>query len=297
MSLNGLDASEVNEAYQSALGEGGGWFLLKYSTRDEVVLLKRGSGGVIDIRDSITHHDEQSPLYGFVHYRRRKVILKYVPEATSRLLQARVTVHFQSVTEKFTPYDTVFSFATAKGLNDVALSSACSLHTAAASIKSSSDSLRQRGLSEIAEDASEHQPPEVEFPSENQTGDTQSVVSALQTRPERTDSLSTTPAATPLPLDEQKNSHSPLRRTRNTDKALPPTPREAKEPKATTRNALEDTFLDSRPSVEGRPSMQSMRPSLRSMRTSYEYRPKVKLGPRPSMESSNHMHSTDREMD
>lgn len=279
------------------------------------MLLKRGSGGVIDIRDSITHHDEQSPLYGFVHYRRRKVILKYVPEATSRLLQgmstmqlfgypvadaghvARVTVHFQSVTEKFTPYDTVFSFATAKGLNDVALSSACSLHTAAASIKSSSDSLRQRGLSEIAEDASEHQPPEVEFPSENQTGDTQSVVSALQTRPERTDSLSTTPAATPLPLDEQKNSHSPLRRTRNTDKALPPTPREAKEPKATTRNALEDTFLDSRPSVEGRPSMQSMRPSLRSMRTSYEYRPKVKLGPRPSMESSNHMHSTDREMD
>ena len=26
MSLNGLDAVEVNEAYQSALGEGGGWY-------------------------------------------------------------------------------------------------------------------------------------------------------------------------------------------------------------------------------------------------------------------------------
>lgn len=26
MSLNGLDATAVNEAYQSALGEGGGWF-------------------------------------------------------------------------------------------------------------------------------------------------------------------------------------------------------------------------------------------------------------------------------
>lgn len=26
MSLNGLDATVVNEAYQSALGEGGGWF-------------------------------------------------------------------------------------------------------------------------------------------------------------------------------------------------------------------------------------------------------------------------------
>lgn len=297
MSLNGLDASEVNEAYQSALGEGGGWFLLKYTARDEVKLLKRGSGGVIDIRDSITNHDEQSPLYGFVHYRRRKVILKYVPEGTSRLLQARVTVHFQSITEKFTPYDTVFSFATAKGLNDVALSSACSLHTAAASIKSSSDSLRQRGLSEIAEDVSEHQPPELELPSEKQTEDPPSGVPTLQTRPERSDSLLTTTAATPLPSDERTKSNSPSRRRRNTDKALPPTPRETKETKATTRNALEDTFLDSRPSIEGRPSIQSLRPSIRSMRTSYEYRPKIKLGPRPSIESSKYMHSPDREID
>ena len=28
MSLNGLEAVEVNEAYQSALGEGGGWFVI-----------------------------------------------------------------------------------------------------------------------------------------------------------------------------------------------------------------------------------------------------------------------------
>jgi hypothetical protein len=27
MSLNGLDGTEVIEAYQSALGEGGGWFV------------------------------------------------------------------------------------------------------------------------------------------------------------------------------------------------------------------------------------------------------------------------------
>lgn len=62
-------------------------FLLKYETRDEVKIFKRGSGGVVDIRESIAQYDEQSPLYGFVHYRRRKVILKYVPEGTSRLLQ------------------------------------------------------------------------------------------------------------------------------------------------------------------------------------------------------------------
>lgn len=29
MSLNGLEASEVNEAYQTALGEGGGWSVNK----------------------------------------------------------------------------------------------------------------------------------------------------------------------------------------------------------------------------------------------------------------------------
>ena len=27
MSLNGLEATEVNDAYQAALGEGGGWFV------------------------------------------------------------------------------------------------------------------------------------------------------------------------------------------------------------------------------------------------------------------------------
>ncbi|KAL8718332.1 MAG: hypothetical protein Q9225_004511 [Loekoesia sp. 1 TL-2023] len=272
-------------------------FLLKYTTRDEVGLLKRGSGGVVDIRDSITQHNEQSPLYGFVHYRRRNVILKYVPEGTSRLLQARVTVHFQSITEKFTPHDAVFSFTTAKGLNDVALSSACSLHTAAASIKSSSDSLRQRGLSGIAEDASEYQRPEAEVTSVNQTEDDSLGASVLQTRLERSDSLSNAQTANGLPVHERRESHSPPQKIRNTDKALPPTPSEGTEDKATIRNALEDTFLDLRPSIEGRPSIQSTRPSIKSMRTSYEYRPKVKLGPRPSLESSNRMHSANRTID
>ena len=52
-----------------------------------MTLLNRGSGGVVDIRETVALYDEQSPLYGFVHYRRRKVILKYVPEGTSRLLR------------------------------------------------------------------------------------------------------------------------------------------------------------------------------------------------------------------
>lgn len=210
---------------------------------------------------------------------------------------ARVSVHFQSITEHFSPYDTIFSFTSAKGLNDVALSSACSLHTASASIKSSSDSLRQRGLSGIAEDATEHQSGEaaVELTIEDEAD----LVCKpdRQTRPERTDSLPNPQMTTSQPTTEQRRSLSPTKRVRNTDKALPPTPGECVEDKATTRNALEDTFLDSRPSIEGRPSVQSTRPSIRSTHTSYEYRTKVKLGPRPSMESSSAFHSQDRSGD
>ena len=106
MSLNGLDAPNVNEAYQAALAEAGGWsvtkvdvhwnemvtemsnrFLLKYIARDSVDLLNAGTGGVTEVREAIEQHDEKSPLYGFVQYRRRKVLLKFIPEGTSRLLQ------------------------------------------------------------------------------------------------------------------------------------------------------------------------------------------------------------------
>ncbi|KAL8947246.1 MAG: hypothetical protein Q9222_006450 [Ikaeria aurantiellina] len=290
MSLNGLDATEITEAYQAALGEGGGWFLLKYNTRDEVGLLKRGSGGVVDTRESVASYDEQSPLYGFVHYRRRKKEHQGYSKVGGdrvrgrvRILKscdpARVTVHFQAITERFAPYDTVFSFTTAKGLNDVALSSACSLHTASASIKSSSDSLRQRGLSEIAEDASECQPPEA---------------GTLPVSPEKVDVDSITDPQIPPERSEQRESSSAPQKSWNMDKALPPTPLEKIEDKATTRNALEDTLLDARPSIEGRSSIQSTRPSIKYSRNPYDYQPKVKLGPRPSMESHGRIHSSDR---
>ena len=46
MSLNGLDAAPVSDAYYAAIVEVGGWFLLKYSNRDSVELLAKGKGGV-----------------------------------------------------------------------------------------------------------------------------------------------------------------------------------------------------------------------------------------------------------
>lgn len=66
-------------------------FLLKYASRDEVTLLSRGTGGVPELRAAVEAYEEISPLYGFLQYRRRKVVLKYVPEGTSRLLLGRAS--------------------------------------------------------------------------------------------------------------------------------------------------------------------------------------------------------------
>lgn len=113
MSLNGLDDAAVVDAYQAALAEAGGWqvaplsscacsekltisqyrFLLKYASRDTVELLGKGTAGVSEARLAVEEYEEKSPLYGLVQYRRRKVILKYVPEGTSRLLQGLLRIH------------------------------------------------------------------------------------------------------------------------------------------------------------------------------------------------------------
>ena len=62
-------------------------FLLKYTARDEIELLGRGNGGIVEIRNAIASYEEPSPLFGFLRYRRRNVIIKYVPEDCSRLVQ------------------------------------------------------------------------------------------------------------------------------------------------------------------------------------------------------------------
>ncbi|KAL7789121.1 hypothetical protein V8C37DRAFT_404061 [Trichoderma ceciliae] len=154
MSLNGLDDAKIVEAHEAGVAEPGGWFLLKYSSRDEVELLDKGSGGIIEIRNAIGSFEEESPLYGFLRYRRRNVIVKYLPEDCSRLIQARVAVHFGAVCERFSPYDTTFEISTAAELRDTKLSAACSLHAVSGSSASSTSSRRRR-LMEIAEEEDE----------------------------------------------------------------------------------------------------------------------------------------------
>lgn len=62
-------------------------FLLKYTSRDEVDVLAKGNGGTVDMRNNIAQYEETSPLFGLLRYRRRNVLIKYLPEGCSRLIQ------------------------------------------------------------------------------------------------------------------------------------------------------------------------------------------------------------------
>ncbi|PGH19429.1 hypothetical protein AJ80_03929 [Polytolypa hystricis UAMH7299] len=283
MSLNGLDDPAVVEAYQTALTEAGGWFLLKYVARDVVDLLGRGTGGVAEIRITIDGYEEKSPLYGFLQYRRRKVILRYVPEGISRLLQARITVQFQSILDKFSPHDTVFSLAVSSELTESALSSACLLHAASSSMTSSTSSLRRRRLGEITEDAEETSSPtddEVRLQAESyRDARSESIFSGIS-------EATAVPGPQNRETDSRARTDSISRPSQDgpdiqIDKALPTVPYDRPDSRATQKHYLD---LMAQPIGEPRKSTQSMRPSLRDLDTSSLYRPKVKLGPRPSMD-------------
>ncbi|KKK17733.1 hypothetical protein ARAM_001356 [Aspergillus rambellii] len=282
MSLNGLDNPTVVEAYQTALSEAGGWFLLRYTSRDEVALLDRGTGGVPDVRNAIEGYEESSPLYGFLQYRRRKVVLSYLPEDLSRLVRARTTVQFQSILDKFSPHDTVFSLARPSDLTESALSSACLLHTASGSITPSSSSLRRRRLMEIAEDAEETPASKDAVPTQTPTQDI------------RQRSISQLSEATFVPppsliSDVPEPSHGDLPpptspETAHTNSHAPSIPGDiASERPDSSRNfGDESSYAPSEP----RKSTQSARPSLRDLEHAAGSKPKVKLGPRPSVDGS-----------
>ncbi|GFF70961.1 hypothetical protein IFM61606_02032 [Aspergillus udagawae] len=282
MSLNGLDNPAVIEAYQSALAEAGGWFLLRYVSRDEVTLLDRGTGGVPDVRSAIDSYEEISPLYGFLQYRRRKVVLSYLPEGLSRLIQARTTVQFQSILDKFSPHDTVFSFAKSADLTESALSSACLLHTASGSITSSSSSLRRRRLMEIAEDAEENNTTkdQTQAPSahaDNRQRSTSHVSEATIVPPSVTSNARENPNGDESPLVAKS-----LQDSLASDQVSISWDSRSERP--ASRRRLEDD-ISYAPS-ESRRSTQSARPSLRDLERANTYTPKVKRGPRPSVDGS-----------
>ena len=44
----------------------------------------------MEIRNTIAQFEEPAPLFGFLRYRRRNVVIKYVPEDCSRLVQGEL---------------------------------------------------------------------------------------------------------------------------------------------------------------------------------------------------------------
>ncbi|OHE94417.1 hypothetical protein CORC01_10236 [Colletotrichum orchidophilum] len=268
MSLNGLDDPKVKEAHDAAVAEPGGWFLLKYASRDDVELLGRGNGGIVEIRNNIAQfendNEDHSPLFGFLRYRRRNVIIKYLPEDCSRLVQARVTVHFNAVCERFAPYNTDFSIASAKELKDTKLSAACSLHAASGSTSSSTSSLRRRRLMEIAEEEEEEQ----RASKRKSTGPENLVEDATE---ESTEAPKSPIEGPPVTLNAEL-ANSPEESKFST--SLEPPEFVGARPPSPSKSVDEGRRMSS----------QSLRPELYSS-SSYTYgKPRVKLAPRPSLD-------------
>ncbi|KAK3333334.1 hypothetical protein B0T19DRAFT_122968 [Cercophora scortea] len=263
MSLNGLDHPNVKEAHDAAVAEPGGWFLLKYASRDEVELLGRGNGGIVEIRENIAQQEGASPLYGFLRYRRRNVLIKYIPEECSRLVQARASVHFNSICDHFAPYDTDFSITDPKELKDTKLSAACSLHAASGSTSSSTSSLRRRRLVEITEEEEE----------EERERKRQSVVKEEDRPRSSFDRSQDGPTSGPPVRLNADLANSPEATHFGDEAGLPSLFLGAPLRPSSPASSLDDSAR--------RMSSQSLRPELYGYSSIYG-KPKVKLGPRPS---------------
>lgn len=204
---------------------------------------------------------------------------------------ARVTVQFQSVTEKLSPYDTVFAFTQSAELKDSALSSACSLHTATASTKSSVDSLPQRGLAGITEDASETRVDTVEggvVPGSTARDEEHSSgAEEAKSRPDKVNGFSSADRSHHRNTSVTTQSSFRPRTTSNTDKPLPPPPppEDHAREHASPESILDYGDYDKKPSMDERFSSNSTRPSTRDLYDAYGYKKKTKMGPRPSTDS------------
>src|SRR5437588_1418402 len=65
-------------------------FWIKYASRDDVEFLCKGSNGSEEMREAAANEPGDSPLYGFIRFRRRNILIKYVPEGTSRVLKGKL---------------------------------------------------------------------------------------------------------------------------------------------------------------------------------------------------------------
>lgn len=175
-----------------------------------------------------------------------------------------MTVHFNAVCERFSPYDTTFEITEAQELRDSKLSAACSLHAASASNASSSSSNRRRRLNEIAEE-DEDEVPQRAAKRQSLTLDNDG-----------------------LTADVVPSSPEPAV-TLNSDLAT--SPDESKFSAASTSDIPQFVGAEAWPTSPTHDAEAPRRMSTQSGRhegLSYAYypysKPKVKLGPRPSLD-------------
>lgn len=199
-----------------------------------------------------------------------------------------MAVHFQSVEDKFTPRDAVYAFVDPDELKDSSLSSEIALHTAA-SIRSVSES----HLSGITEDEGDARSEVTQKPDKVVEERVENSLSTPTRDDAQTRHEKVTEILSAMRKHEREQEHSPSpptslhsRKLSDTNKALPSLPEKTTNPASTKPRSIYD--FDSRPSfsgLSGRLSSQSARPSASDLNMAYEYKPKVKLGPRPSIDS------------
>lgn len=211
-------------------------------------------------------------------------------------------MHFQAVTEKFSPHDTIFPISAAEELNDTALTAACSLHTAAPSSCSSSGSSRRRKLDEITEDAEEGQASADDTSSIARPATATSTIPTIlePSSPEvKTPAKSDVPSPVRTSLDNQPTT--PRAKTSVSQVTAEAVLESSNAGKSEPINAgymatLKNYEFLLQNGEEPRLSSQTARPSASDLYSSiyYDYKPKVKLGPRPrpSMEGSKRPHTS-----
>ena len=210
-------------------------------------------------------------------------LLKLVTDSLSRHI-ARVTVHFGAVTDKFSP-STVFEIQTAKELKDTTLSAACSLHTASGSASSSTSSLRQRRLIEIEEEEEEIKRQSVVVEEHSPDTTTASVDTPFDKARDDND-YNAPPADLPevLKVDTYTSPGShPIPDPDHDPEPLSLVPTISADPVGRPSAEYEPTHTSTN---QERPSFAESTRSEHSTYISYSSgRQKVKLGPRPSIDT------------
>ncbi|TLD29612.1 gpi-anchored cell surface glycoprotein [Venturia nashicola] len=296
MSLSGLDTPAVDAAEKKVLQERGSWFLLHYTSRDCVEVLAQGVKGLAEMRDTVENYyngtrttaSPTGPLYGMIDFRRRKILIKLVLEGTSS-------------------HDSLFESASTDELNEAGFLAHIELHSDRSSPGSVSKKLH---LSGISEEDLEVAPSFAEEKSDNSEGLDASKLEETKSNdllgptdqvshPRRISSLVTAAAATSAALQESLASSSQA--NASVDTSISPEqslerPITADQGNGDTESmylvnvSSADTYPPALDMGERRFSTASGRPSTPDNYSTslYDYdmlyKPKVKLGPRPSQD-------------